>query len=305
MMAAIIVILCILCMRHYERTTSGVRRGKSPEGFSNNGTPFTLLMNENVYDTFHAGAYDKVYDNPDKIEFECDKILLETGYAQDPQEAVLLDVGCGTGKTLARFRARGVGGLFGVDRSRAMVDFATNTLVQEKKEPSAKCTVACADATRDKMQFPQGTFTHVTCLGGTIYELSDIRAFARLSYAWLQPGGVLSVHVISQPDFSPDLSLGKSQLEDGYRSVNHARHSVDVEGFTYREAHVVRGSKFTKESWFTDKTSGHVRQTEQNLLNYRPEEVVRAIESAGFTFRSRCTYADLGDPFQFLYFFDR
>lgn len=302
--------VCFLFIeRYYQHLSASRRNVSSAEGFSTSGEKFRLLTNESVYDSFYANAYDSVYDFPAKVEFECTTILKETGFAQDPENVVLLDVGCGTGKTLARFRALGVGALFGIDQSQDMIDVIKRKQEEEEEEtrakPSSKCTVACGDATRDKMQFPAGKFTHITCLGGTVYELRELRGFMSACHTWLQIGGVLALHVVSKPDFSPELSFGRSCLEGKYRSVNRAKQTVDVEGFEYKEKYVRRGPKFVKEGWFRDKQSGHVRHTEQKLLNADPEEITQGAEDVGFTFRSKISLAEVGDPFQFIYFFDR
>jgi ubiquinone/menaquinone biosynthesis C-methylase UbiE len=100
----------------------------------------------------------------------------------------VLDVGCGTGRTLARLAAHyGVSGC-GVDPSPAMVEQARRRLPQE-----LTATVASAES----LPFPDAAFERVYMVF-VVHHLARPRAFAEIGRV-LVPGGRLAI-ATSDPD---------------------------------------------------------------------------------------------------------
>ena len=56
------------------------------------------------------------------------------------------------------------------------------------------------------MLYPAHTFTHITCLYFTIYDIKNKFLFFRNCYEWLQPGGYLTVHLVDRDSIDPLLT---------------------------------------------------------------------------------------------------
>ena len=177
----------VLFITFISKRTDGVK-----DGFSN---AFELKEGNDIYDTFYSSIYDHLVYNNAKDEFEIGTIVKNTH--PTPQSNVL-DIGCGTGHHVAALAKQGLN-VTGVDISPAMLQQASLNY------PHCKFEVGDVQNT---MQFAPNSFTHLLCMYFTLYYIKDKARFFENCMGWLQPGGVLVVHIVDRDEFDPILPPG-------------------------------------------------------------------------------------------------
>lgn len=187
---------------------------------------------EQIYDSFYAEVYDQLFQSDTKNEYEClqiQKNYLKEWKAADgkPTKVRLLDAGCGTGHHLRIFQRYGHE-VEGVDASLAMV--------KQAKRRCPKAVVRKGDIT-DLDLYPKRNFTHITCLFYTIYYCNNVATLFRNFNRWLEPKGLLFVHVVNPKRFDPVLERSSAlvPLFDPQRhSKSRQTHTtLEFQEFTY------------------------------------------------------------------------
>ena len=176
----IILFIVVAIYKYVERQPEN----KKKEGFDDSpfhtSEKYILKRNQDVYDDFYAQVYKEVAAPTSRLQNEVSLIVQQT---QPSKEAsVILDVGSSTGEMIRELSNRGYENVYGIDVSPSM---ASNQVM-----------------TADFMirnNFERSTFTHILCLGGTLYEVQNKVAFFKNCYYWLKSGGYMVVHVIERP----------------------------------------------------------------------------------------------------------
>ena len=181
----VLIVVIYILVFHKHRTT---------EGF---GQIEKYLMKEagDIYDDFYVGLYNDLRYDDIKNEYEVGSIINKTN---PDNNSVLLDIGSGTGEHVSLFKSKGIHSM-GLDKSSSMVSLSKN------KYPELSFTRG--DATNGLIYKPH-SFTHITCLYFTLYEIIDKAEFFSNCYEWLKPGGYLFIHLVDKDKFNPALKLG-------------------------------------------------------------------------------------------------
>ena len=224
------------------------------EGFSQNDD-FVLKRNFDVFDSFYAQIYDRLYatDTWAKRYAEC--LAKNTNIHQD---SVILDAGCGTGSLARVFHDQGYH-VVGVDRSSAMLDVA--------KSRSPDIPWKCAEL-KDMMIFTGGTFTHIFLTGMTLYSWTEgERAVIFRNFAyWLKPGGVVAVQMVDGSKFDVVIPAANpswlSNPLQAYADERITETVIDFIDFTYKGALVRENTAVLWRESFIDAASKQVRQNE-------------------------------------------
>jgi SAM-dependent methyltransferase len=270
------------------------------EGFQQDA-PYVLKQGCDAYDPFYVEIYDQLMLPDKRCMFETDKIIEMTQPTQ--QNSVFLDIGVGTGHLAKQLLDRGFR-VYGVDKSEAMVEHA------EEKCPNA--VLKCGDAT-EPMLYDAGTFTHITCLGMTIYQFGDKIDFFQNCYFWLKPGGYLIVHFVDPARFDPIIPGGKPPLLDNpqqYASSRITDTIIDFIDFKYKAQYDFSDLQTKKhvqfKETFTDELTKNVRQNETTLYMENMDTLLKVAARCGFIVHGQVTLSQCtGDNNQFLVIFER
>lgn len=277
------------------------RQDLSPyyEGFTQD-PQFVLKQGTNIYDDFYAKIYDRLMLTDKRVDFEIDQIIEMT--QPSVKTSTFLDIGSGTGDLVARLQNRGYHA-FGIDKSEKMIQ-------QAEAKHGDKIQVKCADA-HEPMLYEKGTFTHVLCMGLTIYHFQDKRVFFKNCYNWLMPGGYLVVHLVDRNRFDTIIPAGKPPLLDAPQKYADKRITdtiIDFIDFTYKAAFQFDDSKktVTLKETFTDGVSKKVRQNELVLYMDDMDAIMKIAAYCGFLVKGQVSMKNYNhDEHQYIVVFER
>lgn len=264
------------------------------EGFTQD-SPFVSKRNNEIYDSYYAMIYDDIFRPKPRVEYEYKTILDMT--SPTTENSVFLDVGSGTGSLVSSLTNQGYEA-YGIDKSKAMVD------VSQIKYQDLQ--VKCGDAL-DSMSFDRGTFTHITCMNFTIYEIADKPTFFRNCFYWLKPNGYLILHLADRDKYSPVVPASVPSMIDNpqkYVEKRITESMIDFYDFSYKNS-----AKFDKPGevhiaeTFKDSKNGNVRQNEITLYMGNVRDILYMAQQSGFVLHSQTTMKK--DDYQYIFILER
>jgi len=270
--------------------------------------PFIVKRNENIYDEFTCKIYDLIFHPENESNYVINNVFNLT--EPSPEFTTILDIGCGTGELLNTLSNKGYKNIYGLEKSQAMA--------LECLEKYSNLKVKIGDACNDPMLFEKGTFTHIFCIGMTIYEIKDKITFFRNCYFWLKPNAYLIIHLVNKNKFNTIIPAGKEQLLlvkdktptniNNYFTERITNTEIDFEKFKYKSEY-----DFTKKDivifteTFQDMANLKIRKNEKLL--YMPDDLENILYDAqycGFLVKSQISYTgDNGDENQFFFILER
>lgn len=306
---ALVVLITILVANYvYMRWTAGVGGLRTSEfgdieGFANPDGPdgdMIVLGNEHLFDDFYSRVYDLVVDGGVRQKAET---LMALNYAKTVRPEVktisVLDIGSGTGDAVANFKAEGVGKAVGLDSSESMVAAA------RRKHPKGDYRVGEAEVAG---QFAAGEFNLITLFYFTYYYLADPDAAFRNFYNWLQPGGVLVIHLVNREKFDPILEAASPFVAfsvQKYAKKRVTRSRVSFDKFEYEADFSLNGDRAEFHEDFKFKKTGKHRRQTHSLRMPIMETVVSRAEANGFTYKQFLDMTGVGYEYQYLFIFVR
>lgn len=159
------------------------------EGFENN-EKFVKKIDDDAYDKFYSKYYDAIHLNKKRNEYELEQIkkLLKKESTNK-----ILDIGCGTGYSVKIFTDAKYD-IVGLDKSEAMISKA--------KSNYPICEFIHGDFLTNNM-FEYNSYSHIICLGKTIYEIKDKELFFEKCNALLSKDGFLIINLVDREKFKP------------------------------------------------------------------------------------------------------
>jgi len=145
---------------------------------------------EDIYDDFYSKYYNDIFLNKKRHEKEFEYI---TSLSKKNSNTKILDVGCGTGYTTKLFNEKKYD-ITGLDKSESMIKVA------ESNYP--KCEFMVNDILNNNI-LDYDSFSHIVCLGKTIYEIKDKERFFENCFSLLSVGGFLIIHLVDRNKFKP------------------------------------------------------------------------------------------------------
>jgi SAM-dependent methyltransferase len=269
------------------------------EGFTQT-KPFVLKTNAQSYDDFYSEIYDIIH-KPARRTFGDLKVVINQTMPT-PEHSVFLDIGCGTGYVVNELASLGFNA-FGVDKSQAMINYAT--------QQYPRVNVEQADV-MDTMSLNKNTFTHILCLYFTIYEIEDKVTLFRNCYYWLKPGGYLIIHLLDPHKFNRRVPSHVDPLFGTAGASNLQKNTINFFDFDYQYEYIVSESSTVvsnmpmvfKET-FTDKKTNHIRQNENVLFVEPVDSILKKATQNGFIVKGNFQVNEYNDSYQYLYILER
>jgi len=285
-----IILISVSCYRRY----SADRNGK--EGFTQKEV-FTLKEGNDKYDEFYSEIYDTLTLCDKRAESEVMQVIQMT--MPSPKHSVFLDVGSGTGDLVKHIQQKGYR-VYGIDQSSAMCKRAIS---KHGDIPVKQGDVLVS------MNFERNTFSHITCLYYTIYEIEDRRQFFKNSYFWIMPGGYLILHLVDPAKSDYIVPRGRPAVVDNIQKYANRRITdtiVDFTGYTYKAGlHSPSQDIYVVKEEFRDKSSGYVRQNEQVLYMDSIEDILLEAVKCGFLIKGKAEMSGAQDKYQYMYILER
>lgn len=303
----LVVLISVLVANYvYMRWSIGTQRRTAEmgdmEGFANPSGPdgdTVILGNEHLFDDFYSRVYDVIVDGGVRQKAE---VMMALSYAKTVRPELktisVLDVGSGTGDAVANFKNEGVGKAVGLDMSDAMVAAA------RRKHSKGDYRVGEAEVAG---QFAAGEFNLITLFYFTYCYLHDPDAAFRNFFNWLQPGGVLVIHLVNREKFDPILEAASPFVAfsvQKYAKKRVTRSRVSFDKFDYEADFQREGDRAEFHEDFTFKSGKHRRQT-HSLRMPVMETVVARAEANGFTYKQFLDMTGVGYEYQYLFIFVR
>jgi SAM-dependent methyltransferase len=270
----------------------------SSEGFEQSGN-FILKSNGEIYDGFYSKMYANIMDCENRGEFEMKTILDMTQLSK--KNSVILDIGSGTGHLVEIFRKKGYR-IYGVDKSPAMID------AQSSQFP--KCETKCGDVV-NPMEFEHNTFTHILCMGMTIYDFENKSIFFKNCYHWLMSNGYLILHLVDPDKYdSTPIAAKPTGIETPQKymsgDVRITNSNIDIENVNYKSEYDFSSEKVEMKETFTDIATGKIRQNQQTLYMEKREKILTIAKMCGFIIHAQMNMNEYnGDSHQFIYVLEK
>ena len=211
----------------------------------------------------------------------------------------VLDIGCGTGHHVKLLSDLSIKAL-GVDSSPSMIKKCKSNF------PGLNFKVSNILNT---MEFPENTFSHILCLYFTIYYFKDKRQFLENCYQWLQPNGLLVIHLVNINKFDP---VVPSATDCDIKSKRPTKSLINFDKFDYKanfiqdkninfntinllEPNVV----FKEQFKFNNKNK--TRINEHKLYMSSQQSILAAAREVGFILQSQIEMKDIQYDYNYLY----
>jgi ubiquinone/menaquinone biosynthesis C-methylase UbiE len=231
-----------------------------------------------------------------RSDYEAIKIIEMT---EPDKKSVFLDIGSGTGDLTHALQSKGFK-VFGIDKSPAMI--------QHANEKHSDLQIKHGDVT-DPMAYESNTFTHILCMGMTIYEFNNKPEILENCYFWLKSGGYLIINVVDPDKFDTIIPGGKPALLSNPQSYAENRIKdtiIDFIDFEYKASYDFKNDKVVLKETFTDGLTKNVRQNEFSLTMENKETILNMAVKTGFLVKGFSTMKDAtGDDHQYIYILER
>ncbi len=267
-----------------------------------NKNNFIIKTDNKIFDTFYAKYYDSLHLNKKRNDFEINKIV---NIGKKNKYTKILDIGCGTGYHVNALQKKKYS-VLGLDQSEAMVIKA--------KEKYPNCEFLQGDILNNSL-FDYNTFTHILCLGQTIYYIKNKNKFFENCYSLLAEGGYLIVHLVNRNLFRPYISPDDSTVVYDPEKYQEKKVTQTIVKFdknneyisNYVELNSTNDSlpySVYKEK-FQNFSTNNIRKNEINL--YMPEltKILSIAKSKGFKFHKKIAMNYVNYNNQYLYVFKK
>jgi 2-polyprenyl-3-methyl-5-hydroxy-6-metoxy-1,4-benzoquinol methylase len=187
-----LIFLILLFMTVIFNSYNNIPEFHSLQGFKNNenNEKYVKKIDTDVYDSLYSESYDTIYLNKKRNNYELEQIKK---ILKNESEHKILDVGSGTGYTVKIFTDAGYD-IVGLDKSEAVISKA------ESNYP--KCEFIVQDFLTSNM-FDYHSFSHILCLGKTIYEIKNKELFFEKCNSILSKDGFLIINLVDREKFKP------------------------------------------------------------------------------------------------------
>ena len=264
------------------------------EGFIDEKLNFVRHTDNDIYDNFYANVYDKILHNETKNNFEIENI-----FTNPSPNNLVLDIGCGTGHHVKQLNSLNIK-VIGVDNSQSMIQKCKSNF------PGLNFKVSNILNT---MEFPENTFSHILCLYFTIYYIKDKRLFFENCYHWLQPNGLLVIHLVNINKFDP---IVPSATNCDIKSTRPTKSEINFDKFDYKANFIqdkninfntiaLQQPNVTFKEIFKFNNEKKTRINEHKLYMSSQQSILAAAREVGFILQSQIEMKDIQYDYNYLY----
>jgi len=259
--------------------------------------PYVLKQNDDIYDIFYIDHYDTLFETEKYSEEDFSTISSNTVLNNDSS---ILDIGCGTGSLLNRFRDGGFLA-FGVDKSRSMVEQAQENIGMGE--------VHCDDVLSNPLLYSKNSFTHILCTHFTIYEIENKSSFFRHCHSWLKVGGYLGIHMVDVTSYKlivPNSEWFSITSDEDVKSTKRIINTkIQKKGYHYTNRYEMDEDKpIMQIETFT--VGSNTRVNEKKLYMVEKSELIKNALALGFRLHKEIPYSScVKDSHQYMVVFQK
>jgi len=268
------------------------------------------LENDELFDEFYASIFTKLTQNEKLLQAETALCLQEFSRVIPKDQLTILDAGCGIGIATSSFAKQGVRRVVGLDKSRAMIQYAKNTTL-----PHTTLT----DAQKRSVEFRIGDLLGPTTfmaseydsaclLYFTVYYLGkDLSALLRNLHLWVKPGGVLAIEAVNKYKFEPVLDSSNPWVgvsPQRYKKERLNKSQVVFDQFNYEAEFDLQdpNAEFREVFRFKD---GSVRRQRHRLYMPSIKEIIETATNSGWSYTKYVDMMPMAFSYGYLLFFTR
>lgn len=281
----------------------------SLEGFENNenNEKYVKKVDGDAYDKFYSKYYDAIHLNKKRNEYELEEIKK---LSKKESGNKILDIGCGTGYSVKIFTDAKYD-IVGLDKSEAMISKA------ESNYP--KCEFINDDFLKSNM-FDYDSYSHILCLGKTIYEIKDKEVFFENCSSILSKDGFLIINLVDRENFKPYVqNKDKDTLYDPEKygkKVNEIIVKFD-ENSEFMSKYKVKDlenndaidSSVTPYAVYNEKFSNfkthNIRENEINLYMPTTTKILNLAKAKDYKLLKKIDLKPVGHNYEYLYVFKK
>ena len=281
----------------------------SLEGFENNenNEKYVKKVDADAYDKFYSKYYDAIHLNKKRNEYELEQIKK---LSKKESGNKILDIGCGTGYSVKIFNDAKYD-IVGLDKSEDMISKA------ESNYP--KCEFINDDFLKSNM-FDYDSYSHILCLGKTIYEIKDKEVFFENCSSILSKDGFLIINLVDRENFKPYVqNKDKDTLYDPEKygkKVNEIIVKFD-ENSEFMSKYKVKDlennnvvdSSVTPYAVYNEKFSNfkthNIRENEINLYMPTTTKILNLAKAKDYKLLKKIDLKPVGHNYEYLYVFKK
>jgi len=308
-MLCMILSVYILLLSVDKFTTLDVTTVK--EGFvsESDKSKFEWLQNDELFDDFYASVFMKLTQIETLIQAESAICLQEFERVTKKEHMKILDAGCGVGIATCALKKLGANQVVGLDKSRAMIQYARNTVL-----PSTTLT----DTEKQDVEFRNmdligptsanaAEFTDACILYFTIYYFRDLDTLFRNLALWVKPGGTLAIEVVNKYKFDPVLNpsnpwVGVSPQK--YVKERLHKSTIVFDKFEYDAVFELEDPRAEFRETFRFK-DGSVRRQKHTLYMRSIPEMITIAKESGWLYTKYVDLMPMSFQYGYLLFFTR
>ncbi len=314
---AILIVFCVnyISMIYMQKITKPkALKYEGQEGFENptaaDESKYDWLNNSQLYDPFYAGVYDQLVQGSGRNQAEVGLLLAKWATKDKPIKSLsVLDVGCGTGIAALAFAKAGCHKVVGMDRSKAMIEYAekTNTARSILNSEQKGVVQWHQEDALNPQANPQHSFDAASLLYFTVYYIRDLeKLFSNLNL-WVRPGGNLAVQVVNKYKFDPLLDSASPFVfsVQKYSKERVTKSKVEFDKFNYEAEFNLdpdneNQAEFRETFRFKD---GSIRR-QKHSFNMPPIPViVNKAKAAGWAYQGFIDERSVGFEYSYLLLF--
>lgn len=281
------------------------------EGFvtQSQESKYEWLQNDELFDDFYASVFVKLTQIETLIQAEAAICMQEFTAGSAKENVRLLDAGCGVGIATCAFKKLGVGSAVGIDKSRAMIQYARSTTL-----PNTTLT----DSEKQDVEFRNmdlmgptsanaAEFTDACILYFTVYYFRDLDTLFRNLALWVRPGGNLVIEVVNKYKFEPVLNPSNPWVgisPQKYAKERLHKSNVVFDKFEYEGIFELEDPKAEFRETFRYK-DGSVRRQKHTLYMKSIPEMVKIAGECGWLYTKYVDLMPLSFQYGYLLFFKR
>lgn len=273
-------------------------------------TRYEWLENDELFDEFYASVFTKLTQNEKLLQAESAICLQEFSRQIPKTDLTILDAGCGIGIASCAFAKQGVRKVVGIDKSRAMIQYAKHHTL-----PSTTLTEAQRRSVDFRIGDLMGSATAMASeydaaciLYFTIYYFGrDLDTLFRHLHLWVKPGGTLAIEAVNKYKFEPVLDSSNPWIgvsPQRYKKERLTTSKVVFDKFDYEANFELDDPKAEFRETFRFK-DGSVRRQRHRLYMPSIKEIIRAASNNGWTYTKYVDMMPMSFSYGYLLFFTR